>query len=240
MASDNEFRSSIKPSDVQAVSPALANYTRTAVVDGLWNRPGLSRRDRSIVTVATLIARIQTIGMEHYFAIALDSGVTPAELSEIVTHLAFYCGWSNAFQAVDVLQGTFAARAIGADQLPEVSPELLPLNEEAEAKRAAQVQANFGATSQGVVDNTANFLFRDLWLRPALAPRDRSLITVAALVAAGQVAQSPYHLNRAMDNGLTREEASEVLTHMAFYSGWPTIFSALPVFKDVFAARNAS
>ena len=141
-----------------------------------------------------------------------------------MTHLAFYCGWSNAFQAVEVLQGIFAARGIGADQLPEISPELLPLNEEAEAKRAAQVQANFGETSQGVVDNTATFLFRDLWLRPGLAPRDRCLITVAALVAAGQVAQIPYHLNQAMDNGLTRDEASEVLTHMTFYSGWPTIF----------------
>jgi 4-carboxymuconolactone decarboxylase len=238
MAANNVFRSSITPADVQAVSPALASYTKNAIVDGLWNRPGLSTRDRSIVTVATLIARIQTIGMEHYFAIALDSSVTPAELAEIVTHLAFYCGWSNAFQAVDVLQGIYAEHSIGADQLPVVSPELLPLNEEAEAKRSAQVQENFGETSQGIVENTTKFLFRDLWLRPALAPRDRSLITVAALVAAGQVAQIPYHLNRAMDNGLTREEASEVLTHMAFYSGWPTIFSALPVFKDVFAGRN--
>jgi 4-carboxymuconolactone decarboxylase len=97
---------------------------------------------------------MQTIGMEHYFALSLDNGVTPAELSEIVTHLAFYCGWSNAFQAVEVLQVTFAARGIGADQLAEVSPELLPLNEGAEAKRAAQVQENFGETSPGVVENT--------------------------------------------------------------------------------------
>ena len=88
------------------------------------------------------------------------------------------------------------------------------------------------------MDNTTTLLFHDLWLRPALAPRDRSLITVAALIAAGQVAQIPYHLNRAMDNGLTQEHASEVLTHMAFYSGWPTIFSALPVFKEVFAGRG--
>ncbi len=238
MAANNVFRSSITLADVQAVSPALASYT-SAAIEGVWNRPGLSRRDRSIVTVAALIARLQTIGMERYFTVALDSGVTPAELSEIVTHLAFYCGWSNAFQAVDPLQGIFAARGIGADQLPEISPELLPLNEEAEAKRAAQVQENFGETSQGVVDNTAKFLFRDLWLRPALAPRDRSLITVAALVAACHLAQTPYHLNRAMDNSLTRGEASETLTHMAFYSGWPAIFSALPVFKEVFAARES-
>jgi 4-carboxymuconolactone decarboxylase len=228
----------IHRADVQAVSPALANYTKTVIEDGVWNRPDLSARDRSIVTVATLIARIQTIGMQHYFTKALDCGVTAAELSEIVTHLAFYCGWSNAFAAVDVLQGIFAERGIGPDQLPAVSPKLLPVNEEAEAKRATTVQANFGETSQGVVDNTTDLLFRDLWLRPALAARDRSLITVAALVAAGQVAQIPYHLNRALDNGLTREQASEVLTHMAFYSGWPTVFSALPVFKEVFAGRN--
>lgn len=155
-----------------------------------------------------------------------------------MTHLAFYCGWTNAFTAVDVLQGIFAGRGIGADQLPEVSPELLPLDEEAEAERAKQVQENFGETAQGVVDNTTHLLFRDLWRRPALAPRDRSLVTVAALVATGQTAQIPYHLKRAMDNGLKREQASEVLTHMAFYSGWPTIFSALLVFREVFAGRN--
>ena len=237
MATNNQYRVSITTDDVEAVSPALANYTTTAI-DGVWNCPNLSARDRSIVTVAALIARLQTIGMQHYFPKALESGVSPSELSEIVTHLAFYCGWSNAFTAVEVLQGIFAERGIGTDQLPEVSPQYLPFNEEAESKRATQVQANFGETSQGVVDNTTKFLFRDLWLRPALAPRDRSLITVAALVAAGQVGQIPYHLNRAMDNGLTREQASEVLTHMAFYSGWPTIFSALPVFKEVFAGRN--
>lgn len=75
--------------------------------------------------------------------------------------------------------------------------------------------------------------FRDLWLRPDLAPRDRSLVTVSALIASGQVAQIPYHLNRAMDNGLTQEQAGEVLTHLAFYVGWPNVFSALPVAKDV-------
>jgi 4-carboxymuconolactone decarboxylase len=87
------------------------------------------------------------------------------------------------------------------------------------------------------VQYTTEALFRDLWLRPDLAPRDRSLVTVSALIAAGQVAQVPYHLNRAMDNGLTRAQASEMLTHLAFYAGWPNVFSALPVAKDVFEKR---
>src|SRR5690349_16820581 len=120
----------------------------------------------------------------------------------------------------------------------EISPKLLPINEEAEAQRAAAVEQNFGAVAAGVVQYTTDLLFRDLWLRPGLAPRDRSLVTVSALIASGQVAQITYHLNRAMDNGLTQEQASEVLTHVAFYAGWPNVFSALPVVKSVFERRR--
>ncbi len=84
---------------------------------------------------------------------------------------------------------------------------------------------------------TGDLLFRELWLRPALAPRDRSLVTVSALIASGHVAQIPYHLNRAMDNGLAKAQASEVLAHLAFYAGWPNVFSAIPVVKSVFEKR---
>lgn len=78
----------------------------------------------------------------------------------------------------------------------------------------------------------------DLWTRAELSPRDRSRVTVSALVAAGQMAQVPYHLNRAMDNGLTLQQAAEVLNPLAFHAGWPMVFSALAVFKDVFASRS--
>lgn len=81
-------------------------------------------------------------------------------------------------------------------------------------------------------------LLDGLWKRPELSPRDRSLVTVSALVANGQTAQIPYHLGRAMDNGLTQDQASEVLTHIAFYAGWPCAFSALPVVKEIFEKRQ--
>jgi 4-carboxymuconolactone decarboxylase len=131
----------------------------------------------------------------------------------------------------------FADRNIGADQLPGASPSPLPLDKEAEAKRATNVEQQFGNVAPGVVQYTTDVLFRDLWLRPDLAPRDRSLVTVSALIANGQVAQISYHLNRAMDNGLTQTQAAEVVTHLAFYAGWPNAFSALPVVKDVFEKR---
>ena len=155
-----------------------------------------------------------------------------------MTPLAFYSGWSNAFSAVSVAKDIFDERNIGPDQLSPATPDLLPLDEMSENKRAAAVEANFGAVSPGVVMYTGEILFKNLWLRPDLAPRDRSLVTVSALVASGQVAQIIYHLGRAMDNGLTKEQASEVLTHLAFYTGWPCVFSAMPVVKEVFASRG--
>jgi 4-carboxymuconolactone decarboxylase len=236
-------KSNTKPSvlsydDVRAVSPALENYTTGPLLDGLWKRPELSPRDRSIVTVAALIARIQTIEMPFHFALAVDNGVKPSELSEIITHLAFYSGWANAMSAVAVAKDIFQQRRIGIDQLPPAKEKLRSLNEEAEAQRATQVSNNFGHVAPGLVQNTTDLLFRDLWLRPALAPRDRSLVTVSALIASGQVAQITYHLNRAMDNGLTQPQASEAVTHIAFYAGWPNAFSALPVLKEVFEKRQ--
>jgi len=69
-------------------------------------------------------------------------------------------------------------------------------------------------------------LFGDVWQREALSPRDRSLITVATLVALVRSEQLPFHLQRALDNGVTRDELSEVVTHLAFYAGWPAAASA--------------
>jgi 4-carboxymuconolactone decarboxylase len=224
--------------EVQAVSPALAKYTQGTVFGGLWNRPGLSPRDRSVITVAALIARNQPIEMPYHFNLALDNGVKPAELSEIITHLAFYSGWANAMGAVGVAKDVFAARGIGADQLPDASPTPLELDKTSDAQRAAGVEQNVGPVSQGVVTLTNGVLFQDVWLRPDLAPRDRSLVTVTSLIASGQVAQVTYHLNRAMDNGLTKEQASEMLTQLTIYAGWPNVFSAVPVVKDVFEKRS--
>ena len=222
--------------DITTVAPALEKYAQGPLAE-LWKRPGLTPRDRSIVFIAELIARNQTIEMPYYFNLALDNGVKPREISEIITHLAFYSGWGNAISAAAVARDVFAQRKIGADQLPPASPAPLPLDKDAEEKRATAVGQQFGKVAPGIVQNTTDVLFRDLWLRPDLAPRDRSLVTVSALIASGQVAQITYHLGRAMDNGLTPEQAGEVVTHLAFYAGWPNAFSALPVVKDVIEKR---
>jgi 4-carboxymuconolactone decarboxylase len=223
--------------ELRAVSPALERYASECLFDDVWTRPDLSIRDRCLVTLAVIVAKGQTLSQRYYFDKALDNGVRAAELSELIAHLAFYTGWGNALASVGPLRASFDARGVSQDSLPPARPIPLPLDDAAEAKRAAAVEANVGKVAPGVVKYTTDILFNDLWLRPDLAPRDRSLITVSALAATGQVAQITFHLNRAMDNGLTQSEASEVFTHLAFYTGWPNVMSALPVVKDVFASR---
>jgi 4-carboxymuconolactone decarboxylase len=226
---------SLSRKDIQMVAPALDKYTQNRLLGEVWKRPGLSLRDRSVVTVAALIGRNQMIALSEHLKLALDNGVKPAELSEIITHLAFYSGWANAISAIAIAKDVFAQRNVGPDLAG--SPALLPLNEATEADRAKRVSDQFGAMFPGVVQYTTDVLFRDLWLRPDLAPRDRSLVTISALVANGQVAQLTGHIPIGMNNGLTQPEIAEALTHLAFYVGWPNVFSAMPVAKDVFEKR---
>ncbi|QHW34057.1 carboxymuconolactone decarboxylase family protein [Paenibacillus rhizovicinus] len=92
----------------------------------------------------------------------------------------------------------------------------------------------FGETAPEFVRYSEEVLFGDVWRREELSLRDRSLITVSALVAAGQTGQLPYHLRLARDNGLSEEELAEAITHLAFYAGWPRAASALEVARTVF------
>ena len=92
----------------------------------------------------------------------------------------------------------------------------------------------FGDIAPALAQYTDDVLFGDVWKRPGLSPRDRSLITVAALVAGYRTNELPFHLKRALDNGMSKDELIEVITHLAFYSGWPTANSALPIARRVF------
>ena len=83
----------------------------------------------------------------------------------------------------------------------------------------------------------ANTLFGDVWERPGLSKRDRSLITVATLIALYRTGQLPGHIGRALDNGVTKEEIGELVTHIAFYAGVPCSAQAAGIIREVFASR---
>jgi 4-carboxymuconolactone decarboxylase len=140
--------------------------------------------------------------------------------------------------AIPVAKHVFAQRGVKPDNLAAQSSDALPVDEASEAERASALADEAGAVSPTLVRYTNSVLFGDLWRRPDLAPRDRSLVTVAALIAGGQADQLPFHMTRAMDNGLTETEMSEVITHLAFYACWPTAMTAIPVAKSVFATHG--
>lgn len=89
-----------------------------------------------------------------------------------------------------------------------------------------------------LIELTDDVLFGDVWERPELSKRDRSLITVALLTAGYRSGQLPGHINRALDNGLSQEEIGELITHVAFYAGWPSAMNAAQIAKRVFDERG--
>ena len=118
----------------------------------------------------------------------------------------------------------------------------------ASASTDAQTSGQQGATrpsgeiqqrlAPGLAALTDDVLFGDVWRRPELSPRDRSLVTISILIATGKPAQLAGHLGRALDNGVQLSEASGLLAHLAIYCGWPSAVSALEVYERVYAARK--
>jgi 4-carboxymuconolactone decarboxylase len=101
-------------------------------------------------------------------------------------------------------------------------------------KTASTARSEVRQVAPRLIELTESVVYGDIWERPGLSKRDRSLITVAALVAMYRGDQLTGHLERALANGVTREEIGELITHLAFYSGWPTAMSAGRIAKKVF------
>jgi 4-carboxymuconolactone decarboxylase len=99
----------------------------------------------------------------------------------------------------------------------------------------SNAQQTVGDIAPKLVELTDGVLFGDIWERSELSKRDRSLITVAALVSLYRTEQLPFHLRRALENGVTQQELVELITHLAFYAGWPSAMSAMTRAEEAFA-----
>ena len=231
-----DSKPAVTPDFISSVSPTLSKYTVEKLVGEVWERPGLSKHDRCIVSISSLIARNHTVGMPHYFSKALENGVTPGELSEIITHLAFYSGWPNAFSAVGIAKELFAGKGILQAELPSTDPLRLDKNEAlpGDENRLGFIQQSIAPMSEGFAKYTNELLYGEVWLRSGLSSRSRSLATVCAMIAAGDIQFLGLYMDRAVQHGISKEEMDEVLTQLAFYAGWPKIVSATLVVKEVY------
>jgi len=232
-----EERPSVAPKNMQAITPGLAGYTDDVLFGDVWRRPELSPRDRSLVTLSVLIGTGKTAQLSGHLGRGLGNGITPTEVAGMVTQLAFYTGWPNAVSALGVIEEVFADRKIDASALRPVAgmPAALPASH---AARAASVRKDLAPVAPKFAELTNDVVFGNLWRRTDLSPRDRSLVTIAALAAGGDGEQLRFHIGLGLENGLTQAEVGEALTHLAFYAGWPRASAAIGTARQVFTKRD--
>jgi 4-carboxymuconolactone decarboxylase len=118
-----------------------------------------------------------------------------------------------------------------------VFPPLQAQEKAPAAPQSTRAQQLMGDIAPKLAELTDNVLFGDVWERPGLAKRDRSLVTVSALIALNRPDQLRSHLTLARQNGVTQEEIVEVITHLAFYAGWPNAVSAVGIAREVFQKK---
>jgi 4-carboxymuconolactone decarboxylase len=202
----------------QKLAPGMAALTDDVLYGDVWRRPDLSPRDRSLVTITALIAVGKPTPLAGHLGRAFDNGVLPSEASGLLAHLAVYCGWPSAVAALDAYEQVYTARKIDTAALRAESPRLPPHG--SDAARARALTENFGAVAPKFVQLTNDVVFDDLWRRPDLSLRDRSLVTIVALAAMGDDDQLEFYVRRGLESGMTRAQIAEVLTHLGFYAGW--------------------
>ena len=207
----------------QKVAPGLATLTDDVLYGDVWRRPELSPRDRSLVTISALIATGKSAVLAGHLGRALDNGVQPKEASGLLAHLAIYCGWPNVVAALEAYDQVYTARKVDTAALREAGPKL-PASAP-DANRA--LSQELAAVAPKFVQLTHDVVFDDLWRRADLSPRDRCLVTIVALAAAGDDDQLDFYLRRGVESGLTRSQIVEAVTHLGFYAGWPRATRAM-------------
>jgi len=218
------------PPGAYDAAPYLGQIRNQVVYGDIWERPQLSPRDRSMITVAVNQALYATYELRLHMGRALDNGVTQAEISEIIAHVMWYAGFPTAVNAARVAGEVFEERG-----LPAVPPGASPRQPPADP--AIEFPGAYPHTPY-LRDLLNQLVYAETWTRDELSPRDRSMITVAVGTALYASSEVRYHIGRALNNGVTQEEISEIITHVTFYSGFPTGVNAARIAAQVFEARG--
>ncbi|MEZ0113463.1 4-carboxymuconolactone decarboxylase [Catenulispora sp. EB89] len=238
------------------IAPDLARLTVEFYAD-IYSRPGLTLPQRQILNIAALTA-LGTAAPQLRLHIdgALNVGVTPTEIVEVIIHMTVYAGFPAALNGLGVARAAFADRT-DLDWSPVPAPAAAPADEPETAEQRyarglAALQAIDGQAGERVLAALApvapdfarllvEFSFADIYSRPGLDLKTRELATVAACTALGTAAaQLRVHLHGLLNVGGTREEAVEAIMQMAGYAGFPAALNGIAAAREVFAERDAA
>lgn len=219
----------------------------------VWARPGLSRRDRSLAVIAILAALGRETELRAHVAGGLRHGLRAEEIDEVFVQLGAYAGLPVALAGAGIANEVVAAHEGGATRKTPPAP----LEAKEPARRRAdgldvlktllglpgldpgtteqQILASQGAMGELVMD----YAFGDVWSRPGLSRRDRSLVVISVLAATNMLHELEIHLQGALNHGVKRGEIEEMLLTLVVYGGFPRAIDGLRVAQTVFARSGA-
>jgi 4-carboxymuconolactone decarboxylase len=211
------------------------------VVGGMWARPELSRRDRSLLVISVLAAQARDEELVTHTRIGLRNGLTQDEIEEVLLHVAAYAGFPAAMASSRRIDQALR-EALGVETLPDRAAAAAKSDAERDRDGADVLRTIAGAADPiepaqglarmeallGEVGVTAyRFAFGDIWSRPQLTRRDRSIVVIAILVSLGAVAELDVHAPAGLRHGLTRVEIEEIVNHLSLYAGIPRAVEAI-------------
>jgi 4-carboxymuconolactone decarboxylase len=223
------------------------------VVGAMWSRPQLGRRDRSLLVISVLAAQARDEELELHTGNGLRNGLKPEEIEEILLHVAAYAGFPAAMASSRRIDKALLA-ASGAEKLPTREPAGQKSDQERDrdagevlatmSGRAAPLDPDEGrGWLEGMVGDVGvvayRWAFGEIWCRPQLSRRDRSIVVIAILTNLGAVAELAFHVPAGLRHGLTRVEIEEVVNHLSLYAGIPRAVEAMRAVREAFAKLDA-
>jgi 4-carboxymuconolactone decarboxylase len=219
------------------------------VVGAMWARPELSRRDRSLLVIATLAAQARDEELTAHTAIGLRNGLTQAEIEEIPLQVAAFAGFPAAMASIRRIDEGLK-RELGVETLPRRAPAT-PTSDAERAAAAAEALQHLAGSRDGdggldearlgeVAVTARLFAYGDVWSRPQLSPRDRSIAAISILVSLGAQRELAQHVRGGLNHGLTRAEIEEIVNHLTLYAGAPRAIDAIATVRSTFEQLEAT
>jgi 4-carboxymuconolactone decarboxylase len=232
---------------------ALGSFAVDVVMGDVWARPTLALRDQAFVRLSALMALARDEELEAHVGVSLRIGLSRTEIEEVLLHCAVYSGFPAAMAAVRHIDAVFC-RLDGVDRVEGRQPA--PRKSDAERDRDASdvrqtltggranpdPSRDLAAMEEalgGVGTVAYRWAFGEVWSRPELGRRERSIVVIAILASMGLTEELAFHVPAGLNHGLTREEVEEIMVHLTIYAGVPRAVEGMRATRAAFAKLDA-